>query len=72
MTDDKIAYAIKVMTRPASSAAVMPRTLGIGAITAEHWAASTRTWSIAARCPAGWDVDKLITTQFVNKKVAIV
>ena len=71
MTDDKIAYSIQVMNKAGIVVGGDAATLGIGAMTAEHWLSFYKDMVDCGALPAGWAVDKLFTTQFVNKKVAI-
>ena len=46
-------------------------TLGIGALNADRWNGFYKDMVDCGALPAGWDVAKLVTTQFVNKKVAM-
>ena len=71
MTDEKIAYSIATMNKAGIVGGGDAATLGIGAITAERWMAFYKDMVECGALPAGWAVDKLLTTQFVNKKVAI-
>lgn len=71
MTDDKIAYSIQVMNKAGIVGGGDAAKLGIGAITAEHWMSFYRDMVDCGALPAGWVVDKLFTTKFVNKKVAM-
>ena len=71
MTDDKIAYAIQVLNKAGIVGGGDAAKLGIGALTPEHWIAFYKDMVDCGALPAGWAVDKLITTQFVNKKVVM-
>lgn len=71
MTDDKIAYSIQVMNKAGIVGGGDAATLGIGALTAEHWMSFYRDMVDCGALPAGWAVDKLFTTKFVNKKTAM-
>jgi NitT/TauT family transport system substrate-binding protein len=71
MTDDKIAYSIKVMRDSGVVGGGDAATLGIGALNAERWNGFYKDMVDCGALPGGWDVTKLFTTQFVNKKVAM-
>ena len=72
MTDDKIAYAIEVMSKAGIVGGGDAAKLGIGAMNAERWNGFYKDMVDCGALPGGWDVDKLMTTQFVNKKVAMI
>lgn len=72
MTDDKIAYAIKVMRDSGVIGGGDAASLGIGAINAERWTGFYKDMVDCGALPGGWDVAKLMTTEFVNKKVAMI
>jgi NitT/TauT family transport system substrate-binding protein len=72
MTDDKIAYAIKVMRDSGVIGGGDAASLGIGAINAERWTGFYKDMVDCGALPGGWDVAKLMTTDFVNKKVAMI
>jgi len=71
MTDDKIAYAIKVMREVNIIGGGDAATLGIGALNADRWNGFYKDMVDCGALPGGWDVGKLLTTEFVNKKVAM-
>ena len=71
MTDDKIAYSIQVMNKAGIVGGEDAAKLGIGAMTAEHWLSFYKDMVDCGALPAGWAVDKLFTTQFVNKKATM-
>jgi NitT/TauT family transport system substrate-binding protein len=71
MTDDKIAYSIKVM-RDGVVGGGDAASLGIGALNAQRWNGFYKDMVDCGALPAGWDVAKLMTTEFVNKKVAMI
>jgi NitT/TauT family transport system substrate-binding protein len=72
MTDDKIAYSIKVMRDTGVVGGGDAAALGIGALNADRWNGFYKDMVDCGALPAGWDVAKLFTTQFVNKKVAMI
>jgi len=72
MTDDKIAYAIKVMRDSGVIGGGDAASLGIGAINAQRWTGFYKDMVDCGALPGGWDVAKLMTTDFVNKKVATI
>ena len=71
MTDDKIAYAIKVMRGAGIIGSGDAKALGIGALNADRWNGFYKDMADCGALPAGWDVAKLMTTEFVNKKAAM-
>jgi NitT/TauT family transport system substrate-binding protein len=71
MTDDKIAYSIKVM-KDGVVGGGDAKTLGIGALNAQRWSGFYKDMVDCGALPAGWDVARLMTTEFVNKKVAMI
>jgi NitT/TauT family transport system substrate-binding protein len=72
MTDDKIAYAIKILREANIIGGGDAATLGIGALIADRWNGFYKDMDDCGALPGGWDVGKLMTTQFVNKKVATI
>lgn len=72
MTDDKIAYAIKVMREAGIIGGGDAATLGIGALNTARWNNFYKDMVDCGALPGGWDVAKLVTTEFVNKKVAMI
>jgi NitT/TauT family transport system substrate-binding protein len=72
MTDDKIAYAIKVMREANIIGGGDAAKLGIGAMNADRWNGFYKDMVDCGALPGGWDVAKLMTTEFVNKKVATI
>lgn len=71
MTDDKIAYAIKILREAGIIGGGDAATLGIGALNADRWNGFYKDMVDCGALPGGWDVAKLMTTEFVNKKVAM-
>src|SRR3954471_4212296 len=72
MTDDKIGYAIKVMREAGIVGGGDAAKDGIGALTAQRWTGFYKDMVDCGALPGGWDVAKLVTTEFVNKKVAMI
>lgn len=72
MTDDKIAYSIKVMRDTGVVGGGDAATLGIGALNVDRWNGFYKDMVDCGALPGGWDVGRLVTTRFVNKKVAII
>ena len=71
MTDDTIAYAIKIMREAGIIGGGDAATLGIGALNADRWNGFYKDMVDCGALPGGWDVAKLMTTEFVNTKVAM-
>lgn len=71
MTDDKIAYGIKVMREAGIIGGGDAAKLGVGAINADRWNGFYKDMVDCGALPGGWEVAKLMTTEFVNKKVAM-
>ena len=71
MTDDKIAYAIKVMTEKGIVMSGDATKLGIGAMTNERWANFYTEMSAAGAFPTGLDVKKAYSLDFINKGVGL-
>mgnify|MGYP001039554473 CR=1 FL=1 len=69
MTDDKIAYAIRVMNQYGIVRSGDALKLGIGAMTAERWKGFYETMSDAGVFPKGLDVTRAYVLQFVNKGI---
>ncbi len=69
MTDDKIAYAIKVMNERGIVRSGDALKLGIGAMTAERWKRFYDTMADAGAFPKGLDVTKAYSLEFINKGV---
>jgi NitT/TauT family transport system substrate-binding protein len=72
MTDDKIAYGIKVLREAGIIGGGDAATLGIGALNTDRWNNFYKDMVDCGALPGGWDVAKLVTTEFVNKKVAMI
>jgi len=72
MTDDKIAYAIKVMRDAGIVGGGDAAKLGIGALNADRWNGFYKDMVDCGALPGGWDVAKLMTPEFVNKKAAMI
>lgn len=71
MTDDQIAYAIKVMNDYGIAESGDALTLGIGAMTDERWKSFFDGTVTAGIYPADLDLKKAYTLQFVNKGVGL-
>jgi hypothetical protein len=69
MTDDKMAYALKVMNERGIVKSGDALKLGIGAMTDERWKRFYETMTAAGAFPAGIDYRKAYTLEFVNKGV---
>lgn len=69
MTDDKIAYAIKVMNEKGIVASGDALTMGIGAMTDARWARFYASMVDVGVLPAGVDAKKAYSLEFVNKGV---
>jgi NitT/TauT family transport system substrate-binding protein len=71
MNDALIAYGIRSMKTHGILDSGDALTLGIGAMTAERWAAFYQATSDAGVYPKGLDVTKAYTLRFVNQKVGM-
>jgi NitT/TauT family transport system substrate-binding protein len=71
MNDALIAYGIRSMKAHGILDSGDASTLGIGAMTAERWAAFYQTTSEAGVYPKGLDVTKAYTLRFVNHKAGM-
>jgi NitT/TauT family transport system substrate-binding protein len=69
MTDDKIAYAIRVMNDKGIVRSGDALKLGIGAMTDQRWKSFYQTMADAGVFPKGLDVTKAYSLAFVNKGV---
>jgi NitT/TauT family transport system substrate-binding protein len=69
MTDDKIAYAFKVMNRHGLVKSGDALTLGVGAMTDARWKRFYDTMAAAGVFPKGLDVSKAYSLEFINKGV---
>jgi NitT/TauT family transport system substrate-binding protein len=69
MTDDKIAYAIKVMNDNGIVHSGDALTLGIGAMTDARWQRFYKSMAEVGVLPAGVDPAKAYSLEFVNKGV---
>ncbi len=69
MTDDKIAYAIKVMNESGIALSGDALTLGIGAMTDARWARFYNAMADVGVLPKGVDPKKAYSLEFVNKGV---
>ncbi len=69
MTDDKIAYAIKVMNENGIVMSGDAITLGVGAMTDARWSRFYKSMADVAVLPAGIDPKKGYSLEFVNKGV---
>jgi NitT/TauT family transport system substrate-binding protein len=69
MTDDKMAYALKVMNEKGIVRSGDALKLGIGCMTAERWKRFYDTMAEAGAFPKGLDVTKAYSLDFVNKGI---
>jgi NitT/TauT family transport system substrate-binding protein len=69
MDQEKIDYALKVMNERGIVVSGDAKTLGIGAMTDARWASFYKTMSEAGVVPAGVDVKKAYSLEFVNKGI---
>jgi NitT/TauT family transport system substrate-binding protein len=69
MTDDKIAYAVKVMQDKGIVRSGDALKLGIGAMTDERWKRFYETMSQVGVFPTGVDYKRAYSLQFVNKGI---
>jgi len=69
MTDDKIAYAIKVMNEKGIVKSGDAEKLGIGAMTDARWERFYKTMAGAGVFPANLDFKKAYSLKFVNKGI---
>ncbi len=67
MTDEKLAYALKVMNERGIVRSGDALKLGIGAMTAERWKRFYDTMADAGAFPKGIDVTKAYSLEFINK-----
>ncbi len=71
MTDEKIAYAIKVMNERGIVMSGDALKLGVGAMTDARWASFYKTMTEAGVFPAGLDVKKAYSLEFINKGIGV-
>jgi NitT/TauT family transport system substrate-binding protein len=71
MSDDKIAYAIKVMNERGIVISGDALKLGVGAMTDARWASFYKTMTEAGVFPAGLDVKKAYSLDFINKGIGV-
>lgn len=71
MTDDKIAYAIKVMTERGIVMSGDALKLGVGAMTDARWETFYKDMNGAGVFPAGIDFKKAYSLEFINKGVGV-
>jgi NitT/TauT family transport system substrate-binding protein len=69
MTDDKMAYALKVMNERGIVRSGDALKLGVGAMTDERWKRFYDTMTGAGVFPAGLDVKKAYSLEFINKGI---
>src|SRR2546421_12518403 len=69
MTEDKMAYALKVMNERGIVKSGDALKLGVGAMTDERWKRFYETMSAAGAFPPGIDYKKAYSLEFVNKGV---
>jgi NitT/TauT family transport system substrate-binding protein len=69
MSDEKLAYALKVMNERGIVRSGDALKLGIGAMTAERWKRFYDEMTAAGVFPAGLDITKAFSLEFVNKGV---
>ncbi|MCZ8183336.1 MAG: ABC transporter substrate-binding protein [Beijerinckiaceae bacterium] len=71
MTDEKIAYAIKVMTERGIVMSGDALKLGVGAMTDARWETFYKDMNGAGVFPAGVDFKKAYSLEFINKGVGV-
>ena len=71
MTDERIAYAIRVMNEQGIVKSGDALTLGVGAMTAARWQTLYNTMVEVGVLPAGLDVTRAYSLDFVNKRVGL-
>lgn len=71
MSDDKIAYAIRVMNERGIVVSGDALKLGVGAMTDARWASFYSEMTKVGVFPSGLDVKKAYSLQFINKGVGI-
>jgi NitT/TauT family transport system substrate-binding protein len=71
MTDAKIAYAIRVMNENGIVRSGDALTLGVGAMTEARWQSFYETMRDVGLYPAGMDVKRAYSLDFVNKRVGL-
>jgi NitT/TauT family transport system substrate-binding protein len=71
MTDDKIAFAIKAMNEKGIVMSGDALKLGVGAMTNERWARFYDDMTKAGVFPAGIDIKKAYSLDFINKGIGI-
>jgi NitT/TauT family transport system substrate-binding protein len=71
MTDDQIAYSIRVMKESGVVDSGDSKQLGIGAMTDARWQGFCQSLVDAGVVPAALEVKQAYTLQFVNKKVGL-
>ena len=69
MTDDKMAYALKVMNERGIVKSGDALKLGVGAMTDERWKRFYETMTAAGAFTGGIDYKKAYTLEFVNKGI---
>jgi NitT/TauT family transport system substrate-binding protein len=69
MTDDKMAYALKVMNEKGIVRSGDALKLGIGAMTDQRWKSFYDTMAVAGVFPKDLDARKAYSLEFVNKGV---
>ena len=69
MTDDKMAYALKVMNERGIVKSGDALKLGVGAMTDERWKTFYEQMRDAGVFPAGIDYKKAYSLEFINKGV---
>ena len=71
MTAERIAYAVRVMNERGIVMSGDAETLGIGAMTDARWQSFYTIMRDAGAVPAGLDVKRGYSLQFVNKRVGL-
>lgn len=71
MTAERIAYAVRVMNERGIVGSGDAETLGIGAMTDARWASFYATMRDAGAVPAGLDIRRGYSLQFVNQRVGL-
>jgi NitT/TauT family transport system substrate-binding protein len=69
MTDEKIAYAIKVMNERGIVRSGDALRLGVGAMTDARWKSFYDTMAATGVFPTGLDIKKAYSLEFINKGI---
>jgi NitT/TauT family transport system substrate-binding protein len=71
MTDEKIAYAVKVMNERGIVMSGDALKLGVGAMTDARWASFYKTMTEAGVFTPGIDIKKAYSLEFINKGIGV-